>query len=125
MGKIYGLSIGDAGVEFSSLRQRTKAVNIFVQGSIVKINNSDIRYTIDQLCLFGTYERDNTIMEATCHECRKLFPINDAPRREYEYKYSYSSTLNTHEAHICDECLAKKEKEVFDFKLEESKKIIS
>jgi len=113
--KRYGLQIGDRGVEFSSMEELQKAINTFTKGVCITISEGGIKYR-DGKNTFSTYERDDKEVLATCYECKGIFSLEMAPKREYPIKYSYEKTFSTTTNHICEACFtqAKKTKELFD-----------
>lgn len=115
--KRYGLRIGNIGVEFPSLEERSKALLDFTKGTDVDIRDSGIKYK-EGKGNFSVYERETKETIVTCCECNGEFGIDSCKKREYPRKYSYSNEWSTNEGYICDACLAKqiKDKEIFDAK---------
>lgn len=113
--KVYGLRIGNVGVEFSDRKDREVAIVTFTKGSSSMISDSGVKFT-DSNNSFGTYERDTNEIRTTCHVCAGEFSIETCSKREYPYKYSFEKKFGTQDNYICDACFAKQkhEKEVFE-----------
>ncbi len=120
--KFYGIKIGDYGVEFSELKNRTEALNNFIKGSTIKINSSGVRYSPQGELCFGTYERDNKDIVAICYECKNVFDIDVCYQREYKYLASWKNNgVDSHDQYVCDGCHMIKQKEVKDFLIKQTK----
>jgi len=117
MSIVHGFKIGTTGLEFSSLKDRTKAINDFVQGNTVKINSdsSGLLYSPQGDNSFGTYERDTDKQLAKCYECSGIFPVTQCSKRNYQYVYTYNKSISDREEYICNACLIKKQSEVKEF----------
>ena len=102
----YGLRIGDVGVEFPSIEDRNKALSAFTKGTDVKIHISGIKFT-DGEGNFSVYDRDTKEVLTICTECKGTFLQETCSKREFPYKYSYSSSWDTMDEFICDACFAK------------------
>ena len=108
--KKYGLKIGDVGVEFSSVEERTKALTDFTKGVDVKISSTGIRYT-DGEGTFSVYERDTKEILVTCIKCQGVFGIDVCGDREYPTKdYTWEKEYSSKNGYICDACLARQVK---------------
>ena len=111
--KVYGLTIGDNGIEFPTQYEREKAINAFVAGSTTKVNSTGIKYKEHGKHLFGTYERDTDKTYTICCECGGEFTHDICYDRQYNYVQSYSSrSIEDRTAFICDKCLEAKHTEV-------------
>lgn len=120
--KFYGIRIGDYGVEFSELKNRTETLNKFIQGNSVKISSTGIRYSAQGETCFGTYERDTNNVDVICYECKGVFNIDVCYERSYQSLCSWrDSGIEDSKQYICDGCLAVKQKEVKDFLIKQTK----
>ena len=113
--KKYGIRIGNIGVEFPSIEDRSKAINVFTKGTDVKISESGIRYS-DGKGSFSVYDRDTKEIITNCHMCQGVFLHETCPKRAYPYKNSWEKEFSQAEDYICDACLASQEKakKIFD-----------
>ena len=119
--KLYGIRIGDYGVEFSELDNRTETLNKFIQGSSVRVNSTGIRYSAQGETCFGTYERNAEDTDVICYECKGVFNIDVCHERSYQSSCSWrDGELEDRKNHICDGCLAVKQKEVKDFVIKQT-----
>jgi hypothetical protein len=118
--KKYGIRIGNIGIEFASIEDRTKALVDFTKGSDVNISDSGIIYS-DGKGNFSVYDRDTKEILTRCVSCEGTFSIESCPKRDYPYKYYGQTKYSETSDHICDACLAKKLKEK---EVEEAKAVL-
>lgn len=113
---IYGLKIGDVGLEFASRGDRERAIIVFTRASTRKVSSVGIKFE-DHTAAFSTYERDPKIVVVTCCGCRGEFSIDSTPERDYPYK-NYANKWVVNRGFFCDGCLAtaNRAKEVDDAK---------
>jgi len=111
--KVYGLRIGDVGVEFSDRQARENALLIFTKGSSVKIHSyQGARYEAGENS-FSTYERDTNENLMNCHECKGVFSSEVCSQRAVPEK-DYSKGFKENETEsicLCDACAVKRLKD--------------
>ena len=120
--KVYGLQIGEVGVEFSTRDEREKAMILFCRGSCVKIGTGEGPKFRDGIGAFSTYERETEQPINICAVCYGSFSAETCPKRSYPHKRYGRSEYEDTEGHICDGCLAARREEV---KLHEAKKVVA
>ena len=116
--KVYGLRIGEVGVEFSIQVDRQKALEMFTKGSTVGINARQGIVYSDGEAIFGTYERETKEILVRCETCKGIHSSDSCRQIDYPHKCLWDSEYKSTTDFICDGCLAKilKEKELFDAK---------
>jgi hypothetical protein len=124
MMKVYGLRIGDVGIEFGDLQSREKALLTFTRGSTVKIVTSAGPRFRDHEGAFSTYERETNDQAMNCTECMSVFTSEtcmkrEVPEKRYDgsvSKYVYQDDGRMTDEILCDGCFAKKIREFEVFK---------
>ena len=120
MGNVYGLRIGDAGIEFPSREDRDKAMLAFTRGSSTKVSDyGGPRYHPGK-DTFSTYERDSAQQLSNCDTCKGVFLAETCPKRTIPYKdFDGKFTEGkTEQEFLCDGCYAQRleEKRLHDAK---------
>lgn len=118
---MYGLRIGDVGVEFSDRPTREKAILDFTKGCCVSITDyAGPRYGDSKGC-FSTYERNTEEQTINCSKCKGQFSSETCTERSVphtDYSGKFGDDDSTENKYLCDACYAKimQEYEVFKAK---------
>ena len=123
--KMYGLRIGDIGVEFSDRQAREKAMLDFTKGCCVKITDYEGQRYGDSKGCFATYERNTEEQTMNCSKCTGQFSSETCTKREIPatgYDGKFRDNDSTESKYLCDACHAKTMK---DYEVFKAKKVIA
>lgn len=122
---IFGLRIGDVGLEFESREARTNALTALSWGRATTItpkHQSGPTYTqrLGEEAGFALYERDDEFSVVRCNVCSRFFGASICSERDYPFKHT-SGVWETFHNYICDDCHAERtaEKKTDEFRKEE------
>ena len=115
--KCYGVKVGDIGIDFQSIKDRSKFLNLLARANSIKINDRQGIVIEEKRVDFGIYIRNADEKGVRCYKCETVFTNGECRKQEYEYPYSYGTDgISTENNFICDNCLEKLTAQVVEIK---------